>query len=90
MTATPGRAARYESDRTCVHCGEPLVRLLVSNRAAMEASRWLHTPNRLECVNRWGEATGMEAKAADVLPPLVDREFLARNLPAARLRGRRR
>lgn len=41
-------AARYECGGPCVNCREPIVRLVVEGSPP---SLWLHTPNRLPCIN---------------------------------------
>ncbi|MET8278201.1 hypothetical protein [Micromonospora sp. NPDC005174] len=42
--------ARHEViPRACQHCREPVVRLQADGGSGV--SRWLHTPNRLHCVN---------------------------------------
>ncbi|WP_433460750.1 hypothetical protein [Micromonospora sp. CA-248212] len=45
----PPLGARYECGGPCANCAEPVVRLRVDGKVA--PSRWLHTPNRLHCVN---------------------------------------
>lgn len=44
----PPLGARYECGGPCANCAEPIVRLLVEGS---EPSGWLHTPNRLPCID---------------------------------------
>lgn len=62
--------ARHEgAPRTCLHCGEPVVRLQADG--ARQVSKWLHTPNRLHCLNAWREVTGMFAEPRQMVLPGV-------------------
>lgn len=45
----PPCGARYECGGPCANCAEPIVRLAVDGKVA--PSRWLHTPNRLPCID---------------------------------------
>lgn len=57
--------ARHDGAHTCQHCGEPVVRLQADG--ARQVSKWLHTPNRLNCLNVWREVvTDMVAAPASV------------------------
>ncbi len=64
-------------------CGEPIV----NNAPGGEPACWLHTDGRDGCINHLTrEPTG--AMAAPRVESRVDGDLLARNLRAARLRGR--
>ncbi|MEU0078642.1 hypothetical protein ABZY58_12150 [Micromonospora tulbaghiae] len=66
MTAT----ARYEVS-TCRHCGEPIVRLRVQGLRRGVKVRWLHTPNRLHCLNVWREVLDTVAQPPARRAPVV-------------------
>lgn len=71
---------RLEGGRTCVNCGEPLVRMHQAGNAV--PSRWLHTPDRLPCVDGLTrELLGTDAEPAE--PRLVVRPWLARMIRRA-------
>lgn len=56
------RAHHEGTPRTCTNCGEPVVRLQAPDGFA-GVSRWLHTPNRVPCLNRLTrEETGTVAE----------------------------
>lgn len=65
LSALRLRGARYECGGPCVNCREPIVRLVVAGSAP---SRWLHTPNRLLCLTRFGEVTDLVATPRPVWP----------------------
>ncbi len=66
VLAKPPCDARYECGGPCANCGEPIVRLVVDGKVA--PSRWLHTPNRLNCLTRFGEVTDLVATPSQVRP----------------------
>ena len=81
MTAPPGTGARYECGGPCANCAEPIVRLL---RAGKDPSRWLHTPNRLPCIDHLTRE--VRDTVAEQQQPVIARPDAA-GLPA-RLRPR--
>lgn len=59
--------ARHEGQpKTCVNCAEPVVRLQADG--GHEVSRWVHTPNRLNCLSPFREVTDLVATPRPVWP----------------------
>ncbi|MFD6565319.1 hypothetical protein [Micromonospora profundi] len=80
MTAAVRSDARYECGGPCANCSEPIVRLL---RAGQDPSRWLHTPNRLPCIDHLTRE--VRDTVAEQRQPVLARA----DIPAARSRGAR-
>ncbi|MEV5211413.1 hypothetical protein AB0K35_28455 [Micromonospora sp. NPDC053740] len=82
LLAKPPLGARYECGGPCKNCAEPVVRSRVDGQVA--PSRWLHTPNRLHCID---QLTRQELlSVAEFAEPTVLRDPVRTTRP--RTRGR--